>query len=115
MIAWDSAGRALVVDERKGTLVPASDPGDDGLTFRRLEERGRPGRIVPGDGWTAQLTWDHGGMTVERVLAWEIDANGNGGRPLFASPVGPMPLQSFVGVEGVEYEHATDATASTRA
>lgn len=112
VVAWDNSGRALVADTSTGPLVPAAEPRN-GLHFACLEQKAPPGRVIPGGGWVARLRYAHG-ERLEPVVAWELYANGNGGRPYIATPVGPLPLEAFEGVESTTFEHP-DTAASTRA
>lgn len=74
VIAWDDEGQALVVDERRGRLVPA-DKG--GRTFTGLSEGGHPVvAAIPGGGWSVRFKNEDGTFTVDPLVAWTVRSDG---------------------------------------
>lgn len=73
VIAWDDEGRALVVDERSGRLVPANN----GPTFAGISEGGHPVvAAIPGGGWSARFKNRDGTFTVDPLVAWTVRSDG---------------------------------------
>lgn len=80
---WDHGG-GLILDPAGHRLVPAH------------EERGfvgishvTPATVIPGDGWVADWTDSAGRGHTAPVVAWRIDADGNG-TPLLAGATGAV-------------------------
>ncbi|WP_327180311.1 hypothetical protein OG599_34545 (plasmid) [Streptomyces sp. NBC_01335] len=73
VIAWDDEGRALVVDERSGRLVPANN----GRTFTGLSEGEHPVvAAIRGGGWGARYENEDGTFTVDPLVAWTVRSDG---------------------------------------
>lgn len=71
--AWDDEGRALVIDEASGRLVPAAEqPG-----FRKVY-RSDVLAIIPGGGWLADYRTKPlpGRLGTTPVVAWGLKASG---------------------------------------
>ncbi|HEX6513956.1 MAG TPA: hypothetical protein VF049_00130 [Nocardioidaceae bacterium] len=74
VIAWDSDGQALVVNDR-GSLIPATVP--QGFQYVEEADDRRVVGVIPGGGW--QMVWQLGtpDQYVEPVLCWVVCANGD--------------------------------------
>ncbi|WP_331736549.1 hypothetical protein OG426_54770 (plasmid) [Streptomyces canus] len=74
VIAWDDDGQALIVDERTGRLVPASNDG----SFLGVSEGQHPVvAAIPGAGWRARYKNPDGTTTTDPLLAWIVRSDGS--------------------------------------
>lgn len=74
VLAWDTNGAALVLDEKHGTLRPARDFAN----FNRVTEDDTLPTVaaIPGGGWEFEYADDEGDTFRAPVVAWAIDIKG---------------------------------------
>jgi hypothetical protein len=76
VVAWDDEGNALVLDSKRGQLVPARSYSSafQGVTHTRDPYI----TAVPGQGWTIEVTEEDGKVWMHPVIAFAIDMDGYG-------------------------------------